>query len=335
MAPPSGTLRHALVAGILLLGLALPSISASFLSAAAKAETAETSMTSESALPDASASVLHSRKLKQHRRLEPKCGTKPTKDLAYGGGKVLSGGPKGLNLYVIYYGNWDASGSDCTQPTLANLIYSLMIDSPLVNWWKVVTKYCDSTGSTPNNMTNIMGPAVYDTGSAGKQLESTGSGSNSFWQVILNNVAKGYLSLGDNQPDPNGLFLILTGSDIKVQGSNAACGFHSFGTWGSAGRKVPFAVVPQPTAQSSCKSASHNKCPKVDSISANILQQLAESVTDPFGDGWRIGSDKKEIGDLCADKPAFQAEAFSESKFEAEPVYDVTSKTCFKPSPSK
>jgi len=85
----------------------------------------------------------------------------------YNGGPVLKGNP--VPLYVIFYGNWNGTGSN--TPASTTLIEHYINSLGNTPYEKINSTYGDTTGNVSGNVT--LGGAIFDTGSQGTSLTNT------------------------------------------------------------------------------------------------------------------------------------------------------------------
>ena len=154
-------------------------------------------------------------------------------DLQYHMGPVLA---SPINLYIIWYGHWNPT----QQTIIRDFLYSLSSSSsyPSVSdWWRTVRLYTDQTGSNITGNIALSGE-FYDT-----KYSHGGYLSRLAIQSIIKTAVTSYPRPLPLNPH-NGLYLVLSSSDVQVQDfCRAVCGFHYFTFPNIVGVTVPYAWV--------------------------------------------------------------------------------------------
>ncbi|KAA8537240.1 hypothetical protein F0562_029718 [Nyssa sinensis] len=239
-------------------------------------------------------------------------------DLEYHMGPVLAAP---INLYIIWYGHWNPSH----EATIRDFLYSLSSSAPfpsVADWWRTVQLYTDQTGSNITSNIVISGELYDSTYSHGGYL------SRLDIQSIIKTAVTSY-----PRPLPlnyrNGLYLVLTSSDVQVQDfCRAVCGFHYFTFPTIVGVTVPYAWVgysgtqcpgtcaypfawpkysgsgkpPPSTDGGNNIMGSPNGDAGADGMISVIAHELAEVTSNPLVNAWYAGDDPTaptEIADLC------------------------------------
>ncbi|WCJ28492.1 EXORDIUM like 1 [Euphorbia peplus] len=239
-------------------------------------------------------------------------------DLQYHMGPVLSSPT--INLYIIWYGHW----SQNHQNTIKDFIFSLSSPSPypsVSDWWRTVRLYTDQTGS--NITSNIL--------LSGESHDPTYSHGTYLSRIAFQSVIKRAI-YSNSRPLPlnprNGLYLVLTSSDVQVQDfCRAVCGFHYFTFPNIVGATLPYAWVGYSGSQCAGQCAYPFAWPKysggggppngggvsnlmkppngdagLDGMVSVIAHELAEVASNPLVNAWYAGDDPTsptEIADLC------------------------------------
>ncbi|KAF5798208.1 putative protein EXORDIUM [Helianthus annuus] len=234
-------------------------------------------------------------------------------DLEYHMGPILT---SPINLYIIWYGHWNPNH----QSTIKDFLYSLSSSSspsPSVSdWWRTVRLYTDQTGANITNSISLAGEFIDSGYSQGKYLSRL-----SIQSVIKNSLSVKYRSLPLNYK--NGLYLVLTSSDVQVQDfCRAVCGFHYFTFPSIVGVTLPYAWVGHSGTQCPGVCAYPFAWPKysgtpgahkgimgapngdlgTDGMISVIAHELAEVSTNPLVNAWYAGDDPSapdEIADMC------------------------------------
>uniref|UniRef100_A0A0C9S5P2 TSA: Wollemia nobilis Ref_Wollemi_Transcript_12577_1809 transcribed RNA sequence n=1 Tax=Wollemia nobilis TaxID=56998 RepID=A0A0C9S5P2_9CONI len=227
--------------------------------------------------------------------------------MRYHNGPVLT---SNITVHTIWYGNWNPIDKRIIRDFLLSI--SSSGKSPSVGgWWKTVQLYTDQTGSNISRNV-VLGSQINDRYSHGKALTRL-----SIQEVIKSAVTARHNAL---PIDPkNGLYLLLTSSDVAVQDfCRAVCGFHYFTfpsivgytlpyAWiGHSGTQCPdvcaypFSVPSYMTGMKPFKSPNNNV--GVDGMISVIGHEIAELASNPLVNAWYAGQDPSaptEIADLC------------------------------------
>nr|KJB69902.1 hypothetical protein B456_011G048900 [Gossypium raimondii] len=205
-------------------------------------------------------------------------------NLEYHMGPVLA---SAINLYIIWYGQWNPTHQATIRDFLDSLSSSSSVPYPSVaDWWDTVRLYTDQTGSNITATISISGE-FYDSGySHGVYLS----------RLSMQSIIKAAVT-SHSRPLPlnphNGLYLVLTSQDVQVEDfCRAVCGFHYFTFPILVGVTVPYAWV----------GYSGTQCPGVDGMISVIAHELAEVSSNPLINAWYAGEDPTaptEIADLC------------------------------------
>ncbi|KAK6931928.1 Protein EXORDIUM-like [Dillenia turbinata] len=238
-------------------------------------------------------------------------------DLEYHMGPVLA---SPINLYIIWYGQWNPNH----QATIRDFLYSLSYASTypsVVDWWRTIRLYTDQTGSNITGSISLSGEFHDTRYSEGRYL------SRLAIQSVIRTSVRSYPHALPLNPD-NGLYLVLTSSDVQVQDfCRAVCGFHYFTFPAIVGATVPYAWVGYSGTQCPGMCAypfawpnySSKPPPGINGGANNILRapngdtgadgmisviahELAEVSSNPLVNAWYAGDDPTaptEIADLC------------------------------------
>lgn len=238
-------------------------------------------------------------------------------DLQYHMGPVLA---SPIKLYIIWYGHWNPT----QQATIRDFLYSLSSSSssyPSVSdWWRTVRLYTDQTGS------NITGNIVLSGEFYDSKYSHGGYLSRLAVQSVIKTAVTAYPRALPLNPH-NGLYLVLTSPDVRVQDfCRAVCGFHYFTFPNIVGVTVPYAWVghsgtqcpgvcaypfawpnysgkpPPSTNGGNNIMRAPNGDVGADGMISVIAHELAEVSSNPLVNAWYAGDDPTaptEIADLC------------------------------------
>ncbi len=206
--------------------------------------------------------------------------TSSTSPILYHGGPVMGGTP---NIYLIWYGNWNQSnGSDTTAGQ------------------QIVRDFVTNIGNSPYFSINT---SYGVTGAVNFNQETTDAYSfgNRLSDANVQSVVKNAISYGRLPSDTNGVYFVLTSSDVSERSGFCTryCGWHTaMSTFGG----IRYAFVGNANrCLSSCaiQSVGPNGNAGVDGMISVIAHELEETVSDPNLNAWYDGSGA-ENADKCA-----------------------------------
>ncbi|HEY9028300.1 MAG TPA: hypothetical protein VIP05_28665 [Burkholderiaceae bacterium] len=216
-----------------------------------------------------------------------------SKKIEYQNGPVMTD-PNGVNVYVIWYGDW----SNNTATTIVPDFFNHLGGSA---WYNINSTYYDAANQHIANKVTLKKQTV-DNYSHGSSLKNS----------AVADVVKTALANHSLPVDQNGVYFVLTSKDVKQGVSidsfcTLYCGWHDTGSGTAAGKPVTirYAFVGDAArCLSSCaaQSTSPNDNPGADGMISVIAHELSEAVTDPdTSSGWRFYStDGNENADECA-----------------------------------
>eukprot|EP00897_Mesotaenium_endlicherianum_P002538 jgi/Mesen1/2311/ME000155S01395 len=229
----------------------------------------------------------------------------------YNGGPVMSAPVK---VYLIWYGDWSQPGlADATTQAVVRAFlrsfnvprssYPASVPS-VASWHAINLQYYGQGGTTVSASVALAGETSdwYSQGGAnGGYILTDGDVANVVWAALG--------SQGGPLPDDtDGIYFVLTSSDVQVKGFCADnCGWHTFMDVGG-GRAIKYAFVGNAATQclNGCASqfyggahAPPNDDAAADAMVSVLAHELAEAVTDPLIDAWYRGS-YTENADICA-----------------------------------
>jgi hypothetical protein len=201
--------------------------------------------------------------------------------IRYHGGPVILGT---TNVYYIWYGNWSGN----TATTILTDLASNIGGSPYFN---INTTYFNSSNIHVTNSVHYAGSTT-DNYSLGKSLTDAN----------IQTVVSTAISSGRLPKDTNGLYFVLTSSDVTASSGFCTqyCGWHTSGT--IAGSDIKYAFVGNPDrCPSSCEAQTigPNGNAGADGMASIISHELEEAVTDPDLNAWYDGRGA-ENADKCA-----------------------------------
>jgi hypothetical protein len=207
-----------------------------------------------------------------------------SRPIMYFGGPVILGG---INVYVIWYGNW---ANNSAAQTIATAFLNNIGGS---KYYNINTTYFDGSGAHVANAVHFV-KSVNDNYSQGQGVTLTDS---SILAIVSRAITNGSLPT-----DPNGVYFVLTSSDVKKSSfCSSYCGWHTDATINGADIKYAFVGNPAqcPSACAAQTISSPNGDIGGDGMVSIIAHELEESNTDPDLNAW-FDANGQENADKCA-----------------------------------
>ena len=203
----------------------------------------------------------------------------------HGGPLILGGNGSGVNVYVIWYGNWSGNTATTIIPNFLNSEGG----SPYYN---INTTYYNGSGTHVKNVISFLGSTT-DNYSQGSSL------SDAQVQAVVGTA----LTSGHLPTDPNGVYFVLTSADVTENSGFCTqyCGWHTYATLN--GSNIKYAFVGNPDRCPRACEAQYPKSPNgnsgADGMVSIIAHELEEAVTDENLNAWFDGRGE-ENADKCA-----------------------------------
>ncbi|MCU1235464.1 MAG: phosphate-responsive 1 family protein [Candidatus Solibacter sp.] len=202
--------------------------------------------------------------------------------ITYHGGAVM-GTP---TVYLIWYGNWN-QGNGTDTPAAQTIVNDFLFGLSGSPYYKINTSYGTPTGFV------TVGGSYSDNYSQGSRLSDSKVGS----------VVSGAINGGHLPRDSNGLYFVLTSSDVAESSGFCSryCGWHTSGTLSGTNIKYSF-VGNAARCLNACaaQTTGPNGNAGVDAMLSVVAHELEETNTDPNPlSGW-ADSNGAENGDKCA-----------------------------------
>jgi hypothetical protein len=204
------------------------------------------------------------------------------------------------NSYLIWYGNWDANSCNAPSGTnsTASIIKDLLINIGGTPWNAINATYYQIVNGKKTYVSNSIAYSgcAFDAGSQGLSLDSpTGP--------KVSDVVKNIINQGLLPNDVNGVYMVLTASNVNVNGFlTNFCGYHS--AFINQNTIIKYGFVGDPSASlGSCISqivVSPNGNVLADGMASVVAHELVEPISDPQGYSWY-----DQAGFENADKCAF------------------------------
>ena len=203
------------------------------------------------------------------------------------------------NIYVIWYGNWDsqscsAPSGGTSTPSIINDFLSTLGESA---WNEINTTYYQIINGKKTFVqpTSEVEGCTVDPGSQGLSLDSdTGP--------QVSDVVENALSTKALKTDPNGVYLVLTASNVNVADfMTLLCAYHW--AYDNAQTTIKYAFIGDASTNlSQCApqiTNSPNSNPAADAMVSVLAHEFVEAVSDPFGTSW-FDQAGFENADKCA-----------------------------------
>ena len=204
----------------------------------------------------------------------------------YHNGPVMKGTP---NVYVIWYGNWNSTGSNtaATRSAIEHFLGTIGGSAlELVN-----STYGDTTG-------NVTGQVRF--GGSTIVSSSTNLSDTSLRTTVSNAISSGALPR-----DSNGVYFVLSSSNINETSGFCTqyCGFHTHATLGGTDIKYSFVgnVDRCPSGCEAQRTGPNSLAANVGGVDgmANVIShELEEAISDPDLNAW-FDSSGQENADKC------------------------------------
>jgi hypothetical protein len=202
----------------------------------------------------------------------------------HGGPLILGGNGSGVNVYVIWYGNWTGNSATTIIPNFLNAEGG----SP---YYHINTTYYNGAGTHVANVISFLG-----------QTTDSYSQGTSLGDAQVQAVVSSALTSGRLPTDPNGVYFVLTSADVTETSGFCTqyCGWHTYGTL--SGSNIKYAFVGNPDrCPNACEAqtTSPNGNSGADGMVSIIAHELEEAVSDPNLNAW-FDSRGEENADKCA-----------------------------------
>jgi hypothetical protein len=219
-----------------------------------------------------------------------------TTAITYSVGKPILNTP---NVYLVWYGSWNSTATKSTNPVAKdyfNFTNTLLTNLNSSSRWSNIMKpyYSRTSGSATKN-------SVGNLSVSGNQFLATNTSlyGSVLTQTSVLKIAKAAFPT----VDLNGIYLVLTSSDVPVSGFNYGrvqfCGYHGF----DSTTKRVYGFVGDAAAQAGCQaqSTSPNGNAGADSTASVLIHEIEEATTDPqLNAWWSSTSTGNENADKCA-----------------------------------
>jgi hypothetical protein len=210
-------------------------------------------------------------------------------------GAPIMSGP--ITIYEIWYGTWSNSSSETpvakAYQTFTNNFLTAAV--ALGEHWAINKTYYQAAKATPASRTPV---GDYSTAIQQRVIPVNATKYKSpLSQSSIYNLAKDTFFPTTAKADPNGIYVVLTSSEIKVSGFGTQfCGWHSYNA--SSGAKYSFVGDPATTPGCLAQTIGPNLA-GADAMLSVLMHELEETATDPQLNAW-YSANGNENGDKCA-----------------------------------
>ncbi|WRX10357.1 hypothetical protein QQP08_002844 [Theobroma cacao] len=232
----------------------------------------------------------------------------------YHGGPLLTT-PKGINIYLIWYGGFSQEDRNSITDFFASFADSGRRQGPSVStWWRTISAYKDKAGKPVSSTVRLV-KQVGDVYSSGKTLK----------RAQIANFVKSKIDNKIFPLDSSGIYLVLTAKDVPVERfCMGSCGFHESIMVGAMARVV-YAHVGDPTVECPGLCAWPYALPAygppgqallapngvgADGMIINIATLLAGAASNPFKSGYFQGDALAPLEAVTACPGIFGAGAY-------------------------
>ena len=203
------------------------------------------------------------------------------------------------NIYLIWYGSWDLNS--CSEPSGTTSTVSITKDliSNLgdSSWNNINTTFYQKIKGEKTFVSSAIrySGCTVDSASLGTNLDAVGGAQ-------VSDVVSRAIKNRSLPSDEQGVYLVLTSSDISVAGFlTQFCGYHS--SFATPKAAIKYGFIGDPSANlASCAAqrlVSPNNNPAADAMASIIAHEVVEAISDPEGLSW-FDKAGYENADKCA-----------------------------------
>lgn len=203
----------------------------------------------------------------------------------HGGPLIVNGTGGGVNVYLIWYGNWSGN-------TATTIIPAFLGGESKSPYYNINTTYYNGNATFVKNDISYLGSTT-DNYSQGTAL------SDASIQTIVRNA----LTSGSLPTDPNAVYFVLTSVDVTETSGFCTqyCGWHTYAVLN--GSNIKYAFVGNPDRCPAGCEAQYPNSPNgnsgADGMVSIIAHELEEAVSDPNLNAW-YDTRGAENADKCA-----------------------------------
>ena len=210
-------------------------------------------------------------------------------------GAPIMAGPN--TIYEVWYGTWATSSAPIPVAKAYQTFTNNFLTGAVATeqHWAINKSYYQAAKTTPANRTPV---GDYSTNIQQRVVPVNASKYKSpLSQSSIYNLVKDTFFPTAAKADPNGIYVVLTSSDIKVSGFGTQfCGWHSYNS--ASGAKYSFVGDPATTPGCLAQTVGPNLA-GADAMLSVLMHELEETATDPQLNAW-YSANGYENGDKCA-----------------------------------
>ena len=207
----------------------------------------------------------------------------------YHGGPIMAGTP---NVYFIWYGNWTSGPNPSDSVTTQNLLDALFGTGGIGG-----SGYEDINQTYGSNTADVSGNLVLKASTTVGYSQGPRLSDSKVQNVVASAIGSGSLPV-----DPNGIYFVLTSSDVSESSGFCSryCGWHYRATINGTDLKYAFVGNPD-RCPSACEmqTTSPNHDSGADGMASIMAHESEEMLTDPDLNAW-YDSSGNENADKCA-----------------------------------
>lgn len=217
-------------------------------------------------------------------------------NIVYRLGAPVMTGP--ITIYEVWYGTWATSSAPVPVAKAYQTFTNNFLTGAVATGqhWAINHSYYQAAKATPVARTFV---GDYSTPIIQQQVVPTNASryKSPLSQSSIYNLVKDTFFPTAAKADPNGIYVVLTSSDIKVSGFGTQfCGWHSYNS--ASGAKYSFVGDPATTPGCLAQTVGPNLA-GADAMLSVLMHELEETATDPQLNAW-YSANGNENGDKCA-----------------------------------
>jgi hypothetical protein len=218
-------------------------------------------------------------------------GTLAQYGISYHGGPVMLGN---VNVYFIWYGNWTSGARPSDSQTTVTLLNQFFAPTGGIGgsgYERINTTYTDANGTPISGNVALAGSTSVGYSNGSRLKDST------IQQIVKNAISSGAL-----RNDPNGVYFVLTSSDVAETSGFCTryCGWHTHAN--ILGSDIKYSFVGNPDrCPNACEwqTNSPNGDSGADGMANIMAHESEEAISDPDLNAW-YDSSGQENADKCA-----------------------------------
>jgi len=217
-------------------------------------------------------------------------------NIIYRLGAPVMTGP--IKIYEVWYGTWATTSGAIPTPKAYQTFTNIFLTAAVApnEHWAINKLNYQAAKATPAARTFVgdYSTIIQQQNVATNAVKYKSPLSQS---SIYSLVRDTYFPAAGAKADPNGIYVVLTSSEIKVTGFGTSfCGWHSY----NATSLAKYSFVGDPATTPGC--LAQNVGPNLagaDAMLSVLMHELEETATDPQLNAW-YSANGNENGDKCA-----------------------------------